>query len=53
MISVPIFVFVLLCLSPIGHIVYIIFWWFGRKIDKKEYERYLEEEYGEKKDKQS
>lgn len=46
MISIPIFVFVLLIVASCGHFFYWIFWVIARKKDKKEYYRYLEEEYG-------
>ena len=49
MISMPIWVFVLLVLSSVGHIILIAWWIIGRRIDRKEYHRYLEEEYGKHK----
>lgn len=48
MISIPIWVFVLLCVVACGHFIFGIFWLIARKLDKKEYERYLEEEYGQR-----
>jgi hypothetical protein len=46
MISVPIIVFVILCLSVVLNIFFIGVLGCIRRIDKKEYEMYLDEEYG-------
>jgi len=51
MISIPVFMFVLFCISILGNALTIFLIWYIRRLDKKDYERYIEEEYGKTKDK--
>lgn len=46
-IEIPVIVFVLLCISVVGNCLTIIWLFLLRRIRKKEYYEYLEEEYGQ------